>query len=580
MYREETRHRGWRQVLLSFATASLVVATLTACDDSNSSSDVASDSDAASSTNAFDVQELTIAQAQQAMRDGDLSCSQLVETYLQPIQRLDQDLAGGYPINSVLWVNENARDEAAARDAYLSQTGEIQGSLHCVPMLLKDNYETKDMPTTAASLTMLGAQPATDATTTYKLRRAGAVILGKATMSAWAMGGGGTTSRPRAGSPYDTAYLTSSSSSGPAAATSANFALAATGSDTCGSLVSPGTVNGVVAIRSSFGLVSQHGIVPLAHSHDVGGPMTRTVEDAVKLLNVMAGQDPLDPSTTADPSAQRYDDYTQFLDADGANGKRIGVLRSYGGSTATPTESASAQAVSNAIDTLAGLGAEIIDPIDFDSYNGQLLFGEAHGDLNGYYASHDTPVATVDALLSDPLVHPNVVSFLTNYPPQDDYSAGEQNNADNRQRLEALMDANDLDALVLEGGRACALSATTGIPYMVVPTNGERSGDDPRPTALGVMARKWDEARMLEVAYAYEQARGERPMPSVASSLEDDDSLPALEPASYNACVEEIALTARALQGDEYRGVTPEQYLDYVTTASCALPTHIAAGVK
>ena len=564
----------WAQGL--FAAAAM---TLSGCNNNNDSSDTA--------VTGFDVEEATISEVHTAMLNDELSCADLVETYLDRIQRLDQDLAGGWPINSVLWINENVRQEAAALDQYLAQYGEFKGSLHCVPVLLKDNYDTADMPTTAASLTMLGAQPFKDATTVYKMRAAGAVILGKATMDAWAMGAGGESSRPRAGSPYDTAYLTSSSSSGPAAAVSANFAMVSAGSDTCGSLTSPGTYNGVVAIRSSYGLVSQDGIIPLSHSHDVGGPMARTVEDATRLLNVMAGLDPSDPVTTADPTAVRYDDYTQFLDAAGAAGKRIGVLRTYGTSTATPDTGPDMDAVNASIEVLRSLGAEIVDPIDFTDYIGHYLADyEAEDNLNAYFASHMSPVTDVASLAAHPLVHPNVAArILDRIIPQIDtddpaFDALLQDNALTKQRLDALMDANNLDALILRGGSACALSVTTGIPYMVVPVSGARTDGDPRPAALGIMARKWDEPTMLAIAYAYETARGARPSPTVATSLDASVTLPPVDPTSYNACVEEIALKARELQGDVFRDVTPEQYLSYVTGAACTLETHRASGVK
>lgn len=581
-YNEGVKSIHSRRSLLHALVAVPIVA-LAGCYTENSTTTIGPPTTSA----AFNVEETTIAEVQAALLNKELSCVTLVETYLERIQRLDQDLAGGWPINSVLWINENVRKEAAALDDYLAQTGELKGSLHCVPVLLKDNYDTKDMPTTAASLTMLGAQPVKDGTTVYKMRRAGAIVLGKATMDAWAMGAGGASSRPRAGSPYNTAYLTSSSSSGPAAAVSANLALVSAGSDTCGSLTGPGSVNGVVAIRSSYGLVSQDGIVPLAHSHDVGGPMARTVEDAARLLNVMAGIDPSDPVTTADPAADRYDDYTQFLDADGAVGKRIGVLRSYGSSTATPTTGAEIEALDAAIATLKGLGATIVDPIDFTDYNGSYLADyEAEDNLNAYFASHPTPLRDVASLANHPLVHPNVKSrLLDRVIPQVDtddpaYAALVANNAEAKRRLDALMDANNLDALILLGGRACEVSATTGIPYMVVPARGARTDGDPRPVGLGIMTHKWDEPTMLAIAYAYETARGPRPVPTIASSLAPEVRLPPVDPSNYNACVEQIAIKARELQGNAFKDITADQYLSYVTGASCTLETHRAAGVK
>jgi len=458
---------------------------------------------------------------------------------------------------------------------------------HCVPILLKDNYDTADMPTTAGSLTMLGSQPTADATTVARLRDAGAIILGKATMDAWAMGANGASSRPRAGSPYNRAFLTSSSSSGPAAATTASFTMAAVGSDTCNSLTGPGAVNGVVAIRSSYGMVSQNGIVPLSHSHDVAGPMARTVEDATRLLNVMAGIDSQDATTAADPSAVRYDDYTQFLDSDAATGKRIAILGSYGGNTATPDDSPEAEAVAAAIDQLRALGAEVVGPLEFENYVGTYLADyEAEDDLNGYYASHPTPLANIMALANDPLVHPNVKArVLDRIIPQIDtddpaYAALLEDNTDGARRFEAFMDNNDLDAIVLQGGSACALSVTTGIPYMVVPIADGRTDEDPRPVGLGIMARKWDEATMLGIGYAYEQARGPRPVPTVNTALLGDVVLPALQPETYNACVENIALTARDIQGDEFRDISSDDYLSYVMQTTCTLPTHIAAGIK
>ena len=560
---------------------------LMACSSSDDDSSPADDAPPSSDAELVDVRELTIADIRTRLLDGELSCAQLVESYLARVHSLDQDLAGGWPINSVLRVNENVRTEAAALDASLARTGELGGALHCVPILLKDNFDTADMPTTAASLTMLGAQPTSDATTVARIREAGAVLLGKATMDAWAMGAGGASSRPRAGSPYDTAFLTSSSSSGPAAAVAANLALAATGSDTCGSLTSPGSANGVVAIRGSYGLAPQTGIVPLAHSHDVPGPMARTVTDAATLLSVMAGADPADPTTFADPEAVRHADYTDFLDPDGVAGKRIGVLRLVGEDSATPEDEPESEAIATAIERLSGLGADIVDPIDFAGFDGTYLADyEADDDLDAYFASHDTPLADVQALAADPLVHPNVRARLVDrvFPQIDtddpDYLALVENNADVARRFAELMDAENLDALVLQGGNACVLSVTTGIPYMVVPVSGDRGDDDPRPVGLGIMTRKWDEPTMLEIAFGFENARGPRKVPVVASSLDDDTVLPDLVPETYNACVEDIALAARELQGDDFEDITPEQYLGYVQAAGCTLETHRAAGIE
>lgn len=277
----------------------------------------------------FRLLEASIAQVHAAMIKHEISCEQLVGLYLERIQKLDAKLVEGNPLHAIRLLDPTAIDQAKALDQ-LFAVGGFVGSLHCVPVLLKDNYDTAQFPTTGGSMALQGSQPAADAFTVKQLRAAGAVILAKTNMAELAFYPHSINSwTGSVGSAYDPAKDAGGSSSGSAAGLAANFALAATGTDTCGSNRAPAANNALVGIRVSQGLVSQKGLLPTSSTRDAPGPMARSVRDLALMLDVMAGIDNADPNTL-DPQRVQPRTYTASLREDGMKGKRIGVLRQYG----------------------------------------------------------------------------------------------------------------------------------------------------------------------------------------------------------------------------------------------------------
>ena len=316
--------------------------------------------DSGGASASFQVRETTIPQVEAALRAGELTCRQLVRSYLAEIASRDQI---GPAVNSFLELNPDALTTAERLDQAFQASGPV-GPLHCVPMVLKDNYGTADSDhTTAGSLTMLGFVAPSDSFQAAKLRAAGAVFLGKANMDEWATGVTGYSSRGgQTRNPYRTNRGPGGSSSGTGVAVSANFALAGVGTDTLGSIQIPSAFDGVVGIRPTFGLTGRTGIIPGALLTDTAGPMTRTVTDAAIILGVMAGVDPNDPATEAS-AGKSFADYTQFLDPNGLHGARVGVVRSVFGTPLSGDNPDVDATFNNAVAEMQRQGAVITDPV-------------------------------------------------------------------------------------------------------------------------------------------------------------------------------------------------------------------------
>ncbi len=280
---------------------------------------------------------------------------QIVQAYLDRIATYDRD---GPAFNSILALNPNALAEADRLDAERS-SGAPAGPLHCVPLVLKDNYNTADLPTTGGSASLAGMQPRVDAFVVARLRSAGAIILGKSNMHEFALSG--TTVSSLGGqtlNPYDLTRTPGGSSGGTGAAVAANLALAGTGSDTVNSIRSPASANALLGIRPTRGLLSRAGIIPVSETQDAIGPITRTVADAARLLEVMAGYDPNDPATTSS-LGQTLTNYAQLLGPDGLRGARIGLLTTLLGSDAIHHEVN--DVIAAAMAALKSAGAELIE---------------------------------------------------------------------------------------------------------------------------------------------------------------------------------------------------------------------------
>ena len=332
----------------------------------------------------FSVVEATIAGIHQAIRSGRLTCRELVETYQKRIETYDQPTE----LNAVVVMNPDALKRADDLDEEFRRTKKLR-PLHGIPLIVKDNYDTKDLQTTAGSLALKGSIPPDDAYQVRVLREAGAIVLAKSNMAEWAFSPYQTVSSiaGTTRNPYDLDRVPAGSSGGTAAAVAANFGTAGLGTDTGNSIRGPSSHCCLVGIRSTMGLTSRDGIIPLYLRNDIGGPMARTVEDAVRILEVIAGYDSADPITKT-CVGKIPDNYSQFLDKNGLKGARIGVFRTF---IDTPTIDPQVKTLTEkAIDDMKSLGAEIVDPFvipDFKKLTKKLWCDMFRYDVNNYLAS-------------------------------------------------------------------------------------------------------------------------------------------------------------------------------------------------
>src|SRR5215467_4854095 len=339
----------------------------------------------AQSQNQFEVTETTIAETQAAIRAGKVTCRQLVEAYLKRIREYDQPTG----LNALVVINPQALEEADRLDQEFKRTGKLR-PLQGIAVIVKDNYDTYDLQTAGGSLALKGFVPKEDAYMVKKIREAGAILLAKSNMAEWAFSPyvtvssiGGITRNP-----YDLQRVPAGSSGGTAAAVAASLGEVGLGTDTGNSIRGPSSHNALVGIRPTMGLTSRDGIIPLYFGNDVGGPMARTVEDAARVLNVVAGHDPADPVTELS-EGKIPRNYTQFLDKNGLRGARIGVFRKY---IDSPTTDPQIKALTEkAIQDLKAQGAEIVDPFvvpDFEKLTENIWCGDFQQDLNHYLAAH------------------------------------------------------------------------------------------------------------------------------------------------------------------------------------------------
>lgn len=491
-------------------------------------------------------EEATIPELQQAMAGGQATALSLAGYYLRRIARLDKT---GPRLNSVIELNPDALDIARQLDAERRTKGP-RGLLHGVPVLLKDNIDTHDrMMTTAGSLALLGSIAPQDATVARKLREAGAVILGKTNLSEWANYRG---SRPTSGwsgrggqtrNPHVLDRNPSGSSSGSAAAVSANLCAFAIGTETDGSIVSPASHCGIVGLKPTVGLISRAGIIPISRSQDTAGPMTRTVTDAAVVLGWLAGTDARDPATTA----ARTEDYTRFLDANGLKGARIGVARKFFGRTARAT-----RVLSEAVGLMKNAGAEIIDPAElpahgeFGASEGLLMLYEFKAGINAYLASlgPNAPVRTLDDIIAFNERHRDrelqffgqetLIKSLEKGPltePEYQEAVSRAKRLAGKDGIDAIMDEHRLDALVAptsgpagtidylygdrgEGGSSSP-AAVAGYPSITVPA-GHHAG---LPVGISFFGRAWSEGTLIKLAYAFEQRSKARMVPKFLPTL-------------------------------------------------------------
>jgi len=366
---------------------------------------------AAPSRPAFDVTETTIADIHAAMRAHTLSCHELVSAYLARIAAYDKN---GPAINAIIVVNPNALAVADSLDRSTA-SGRTMGALHCVPMIVKDNFETKDLPTTAGSLSLQGLQPAQDAFMVRRLREAGAIVLAKSNMAEFAFTPYETVSSILPGytkNPYALDRVTAGSSGGSAAAVAASLGEAALGTDTGNSIRGPSSHQALVGIRSTMGLTSRDGVAPLNLAADIAGPMARSVADAVVIFQVVAGEDTAD-SVTARSRGHRAADYSTYLKRDALRGARIGVLhQAYDRESADPEVIRVFEA---ALEDMRHQGATIVDPVAVPELDAHLKAwtgscNQFKHDIEEWLARQGSraPVHTVAEILRSRRYHPSI----------------------------------------------------------------------------------------------------------------------------------------------------------------------------
>jgi amidase len=483
----------------------------------------------------FQVAEASISDVQAAYLSGATTATRVIQAYLARIQAYDQ---AGPRLNVVIFLNPKALDEAAALDAHLRKTGKFVGPLHGIPVLLKDNVNTSDMPTTGGSLSLAGYTPSTEAAITRKLRSAGAIIIAKVNLHEFAIWGETVSSiRGQTLNPYDLTRTPGGSSGGTGAGIAAGFAIAGIGTDTVNSIRSPASANGIVGFRPTVGLVSRAGIIPYSFTQDAAGPLARSVTDAAKMLNVLVGYDPNDPAT-AWSIGNTQKDYTKFLRSDAVRGRRIGVVRSFFGTAAINEE---VNAVSNrAIEDLRRLGATVIELNTPDLDSGRITSDisvhlyEFKPSINNYLLAGNAPVKSLQDIISSGKFHPNIgdnIRRAQSLEMDDAYRLRLQKRADLQQRVMQIMADEQLDALVFphqkrlvvpvgetQVERNGSLGSVTGFPSIIVPggfsapTSSAKIGI---PVGIEFLGRPWSENVLIEIAFSYEQAtKHRRPAPT------------------------------------------------------------------
>ncbi|MCH1642565.1 amidase family protein [Paenibacillus timonensis] len=479
----------------------------------------------------FVLPEATISELQLAMEQGKLTSKQLVQMYLDRIAKYDDQ---GISLKAVLTINPEALHIAEALDQERADKGS-RGPLHGIPILVKDNFDTSDMPTTAGCLCLQDSVPDQDADQIAKLKEAGAIILGKTNLHEFAFGI--TTSSSLGGetrNPYAPDHYPGGSSGGTGAAIAANFAVAGLGTDTGGSIRIPSSFNSLVGIRPTIGLSSRDGIIPLALTQDVGGPIARTVEDAAILLDATAGYDP-DDVATAYSVGRIPDSYTRFLDPSGLKGARIGVATELF-PEGNDQEKAVSGVVSNAVHELESLGATVVNIkiphlAEINKYP-SLSGYEFKFQLNDYLKElgEDAPYHSLAEIIASGEYDKTQEQSMKAREARESLDTQEykdivlKRTSLTRESLLKVMADNNLDAIVYptstqppaligesqSSGNNNRLSPFSGFPAITVPAGFTPDG---LPVGIEFLGRAFDEGTLIKFAYSFEQGTHHRHAP-------------------------------------------------------------------
>ncbi len=485
--------------------------------------------------------EYDIATLQRLMSEGELSSAELTGYYLQRIESIDR---GGPELNAIIELNPDALAIAKALDEERRTSGP-RSPMHGIPVVLKANIDTADqMTTTAGSLALAGHHPPADAFVVARLREEGAVILAKANLSEWAnfrsseSSSGWSSIGGQTRNPYGAGRNPCGSSSGSAVAVAASLTSVAIGTETNGSVVCPSSVNGVVGIKPTLGLISRSGIIPIAHSQDTAGPMGRTVEDAAILLTAMVGRDSADPLADAFPES--VPDFAANLSKDALKGARIGVLRTHSG---VGNDVRVDQIILDTVATLESLGAEVIDPIEIDtegmgSASREVLYYEFKADLNAYLEHSGAPIKTMTDIIAfneenaatvmpffgqERMLEAETKGPLTDQAYLDALALSKQISQD---ALNGALKEHNLDALIAptrgpawmtdnvsgdhsSGISSSTLAAVSGYASITLPA-GDILG---LPIGISFIGAEFSDAELIQYAYALEQAGYQRQPP-------------------------------------------------------------------
>ncbi|MFT4767644.1 MAG: amidase [Glaciecola sp.] len=490
--------------------------------------------------------EASINDVHRALQGGDMSCVDLVTGYLRRIEQYDQPSG----LNAVIFTNPAAIKKAASIDARLT-SGDSLGPLFCIPVLLKDNFDTHDMPTSGGSVALKNSVPPDDAFMVKKLRAADAIVIAKTNMAEWAFSPKQTVSSSYGitANAYALNRVPAGSSGGTASATAASFGVVGMGTDTGNSIRGPSSHLALFGIRSTMGLTSRDGVIPLAFDRDIAGPMTRTVEDAAKVFNVIAGFDAADRLTELG-KGRREADYTTFLNPNALRGKRIAVLRAL-----VDTEDADPEVIAvfeHALDDLVAQGAVLVDPFavrNLDEHlEGDYFCSRFRYDMHVYLESLGewAPIKDVMEVRSSGEYSPYIEGRLDyfgkyprNIPPAKlDPPCPEFPNHPGRQAyledVVASMDAAQVDVIVYPtwtnpparlanaieeylGDNSQLLAPATGLPAVTVPMGYSHGG---LPAGLQILGRPYSEGLLFSLAYAYEQATKHRRPPKGFPAIE------------------------------------------------------------
>lgn len=479
-----------------------------------------------------EIAETSISQLQQALERGETTSVQLVQSYLDRITAYDKQ---GPALNSIVRLNPLALEDAARLDQERA-SGETRGPLHGIPVVVKDNYNTNFMPTTGGSVALAAFVPNSNATQVDKLLAAGAIVLAKTNLHEYAYGIttiGSLVGQTR--NPYDLRRVPGGSSGGTAAAVAASFAAIGMGSDTCGSIRIPSAFNNLVGLRPSKGLSSTHGIMPLSHTQDVGGPLARSAEDLALLLDATIGQDAAD-SATEILAGEQLPSFMAALTGVDLSGLRLGRLDAY----MDRASSGIRNPIDEALDWFAGQGAEIVsvDIADLGSLIAAsgVIGHEFKPDLNQYLALFlSDEIANLNDIVDQGLFHEAVEGVLRRSQASvSDPQAYEDALAARetlRAAIQSSLESNALDAIVYppiaelqamigdsQPGNNCSISANSGLPSIAVPLGLNEAG---LPVAMELLGDFMQDTQLVAIAHAWEQARAPRQAPSTTPALID-----------------------------------------------------------